>query len=164
MTSMTLPSFSISSLSRISSSLLPSAFSQPLAFSLAPNTAPRLARSYLTRKGPPKIVTPTAAVSTIPSHSRIYVHGVAAHPTVLTTALSLRTDLRHVELCHLHLETPNPCAKEDLRDSFFVNNLFIGANMRSAVDKGYSSYVPMFLSEVGSSPKRQRRAQSAGGE
>jgi 4-hydroxybutyrate CoA-transferase len=55
---------------------------------------------------------------------------------------------------HLHLELPNPCAVPELRESFFINNLFVGANMRSAVAEGRSSYIPLFLSEVPTSMRQ----------
>lgn len=63
---------------------------------------------------------------------------------------------------HLHLELPNPCAKPELKDSFFVNNLFVGANMRAPVAEGRASYVPLFLSEVPVS-MRQGYLRSASG-
>ena len=55
---------------------------------------------------------------------------------------------------HLHLELPNPCAIPELNESFFCNNLFVGANMRSAVAEGRSSYIPLFLSEVPTSMRQ----------
>lgn len=81
-------------------------------------------------------------------HSRRSRPSVAAAPQILLEALAKRSELRGVELMHLHLELPNPCAAPELKDSFFINNLFVGANMRQAVNEGRSSYVPLFLSEV----------------
>ncbi|KXS15075.1 4-hydroxybutyrate CoA-transferase [Gonapodya prolifera JEL478] len=108
----------------------------------------RASRGYLTRTGPPKVCTAEEAVQCVQSFNRVYLHGVAAQPEILTHALAKRTELRGVEVMHLHLERPNPCAAPELKDSFFVNNLFIGHNMREAVDSGRSSYIPMFLSEI----------------
>ncbi|KAJ3076636.1 hypothetical protein HDU98_001645 [Podochytrium sp. JEL0797] len=56
-------------------------------------------------------------------------------------------ELKNVEFIHLHLNQPNPCATQELRDSFFTNNFFVGPNQRKLVGQGVSSYVPLFLSE-----------------
>jgi len=57
-------------------------------------------------------------------------------------------ELRHVEIVHLHTEGPAPYAAPELRDSFRVNALFVGANVRDAINSGESSYIPVFLSET----------------
>ncbi|KAJ3237721.1 hypothetical protein HDU81_009104 [Chytriomyces hyalinus] len=110
---------------------------------------PSLSRGFLTRNGPPKLVSPDEAVQVIKSNDRVFVHGVAATPVALLTALEKRAhELKNVEFVHLHLEKPNPCSSEKYRDSFFSNNLFIGANQRKNVAAGISSYVPVFLHEM----------------
>jgi 4-hydroxybutyrate CoA-transferase len=40
------------------------------------------------------------------------------------------------------------CSRPDYSQSFFTNNFFVGGNQREAVAQGYSSLVPVFLSEV----------------
>lgn len=115
---------------------------------------PLLTRGYLRLKGPPKAVTTADAVSLIRSGERIYFHGVAAFPSNIAKALAERQDeLRGVEICHIHVEGDNPLAGADMAKSFFINNLFVGANLRQAVAEGRSSYVPCFLSEI---PKLMR--------
>ncbi|KAJ3266870.1 hypothetical protein HDU77_009330 [Chytriomyces hyalinus] len=110
---------------------------------------PSLSRGFLTRNGPPKLVSPDEAVQVIKSNDRVFVHGVAATPVTLLTALEKRAhELKNVEFVHLHLEKPNPCSSEKYRESFFSNNLFIGANQRKNVAAGISSYVPVFLHEM----------------
>lgn len=107
----------------------------------------------INNKGPPKVVTAEEAVSVIQSNTRVYVHGVAAVPRTLLSALSKRShELRNVELCHIHLEAENPCS--NFPESFFTNNFFVGANQRQHVAQGHSSYIPVFLSEV---PKLMRK-------
>ncbi|KAJ3111866.1 hypothetical protein HDU96_005262 [Phlyctochytrium bullatum] len=107
-------------------------------------------RTLLTRSGPPKVcATPEEAVACIKSGDRVFVHGVAATPSTLLTALEKRAhELDNIEFCHLHLEKPNPCAKPEYAGKFFTNNFFIGPNQRKNVALGVGSYVPTFLHEV----------------
>lgn len=94
-------------------------------------------------------ITAEQAVEVVKSGDRVFIHGMAAAPQGLIEALVSRADsLREVEIVHLHTEGPAPYAKPEYRDSFFVNNLFIGGNVRKAVDEGRADYVPVFLSEV----------------
>ncbi|KAJ3293290.1 hypothetical protein HDU79_000467 [Rhizoclosmatium sp. JEL0117] len=94
-------------------------------------------------------VTPEEAVKAIKSGDRVFVHGCAATPLTLLTALEKRApELRDVEFCHLHLEKANPCATAEHKDSFFTNNFFVGHNQRKLVGAGLASYVPTFLHEI----------------
>ncbi|WKZ80722.1 MAG: acetyl-CoA hydrolase/transferase C-terminal domain-containing protein [Fimbriimonadaceae bacterium] len=88
------------------------------------------------------------AVSSIASGSRVYVHGMAATPQALVRALSQRTDLRDVEVVHLHTEGPAPYAEPNMQGRFRVNALFVAPNVRDAVNEGRADFVPVFLSEV----------------
>ena len=111
-------------------------------------------RFYFRRKGPPPVLSLTEAVAEVKSSDRIYFHGVAAFPLTIAQALASRSsELNNVEINHLHLELNNPLSEPEFKDSFFVNNLFVGANQRKAVDEGRSSYIPCFLSEI---PKLMR--------
>lgn len=94
-------------------------------------------------------VTAEEAMKLVKSGDRIYVHGMAAFPQQLLDALVGRaSELRNVELIHLHVEGRADYANPEYSDSFFVNNLFIGGNMRSAVAEGRADYIPVFLSEI----------------
>ena len=96
-----------------------------------------------------RIVTAADAVSAVRSEQRVFIHSVAAAPQQLIAALTARaTELRDVELVHLHTEGPAPYADPSLRASFRTNALFVGANVRSAVASGEADYTPVFLSEV----------------
>lgn len=93
--------------------------------------------------------SPAEAVSTIGSGQRVYIHGIAAAPSVLIHAMtSLAPSLRDVEIVHLHTEGDAPYAAPEMSESFRVNSLFIGANVRSAVNDGRADYIPIFLSDV----------------
>jgi len=129
--------------------MLKTAFSRISSVSSRRNAFIGQTRTYLLRKGKPVETTAEEAVKAVKSFNRIYVHSIAAYPEVLMDALALRApELRGVELVHLHLEKEPPTADPKLHGSFFHNNLFVGANMRSAVASGSSSYIPIFLSEV----------------
>lgn len=94
-------------------------------------------------------VTAAEAVRAIQSGNRVYVHGIAAAPLALIQAMTDRaSELRNVEIVHLHTEGPAPYAAPELRDSFHVNALFVAANTRQAVQEGRADYIPVFLSEV----------------
>lgn len=96
-----------------------------------------------------KYVTAEEAVKVVKSGDRVYVQAAAATPTILTHALTQRaSELRNVEICHLHTEGAAPYANPDLAESFHVNSFFIGANVRHTLKAGNGSYTPVFLSEL----------------
>lgn len=96
-----------------------------------------------------KYVTAAEAVKVVQSGNRIYVQAAAATPTVLTKALAERaSELRNVEVCHLHTEGEAAYAAPELKDSFHVNSFFIGKNVRHTLTAGNGSYTPVFLSEI----------------
>jgi 4-hydroxybutyrate CoA-transferase len=57
-----------------------------------------------------KAVSPEDAVAHIKSGMKIFVHGAAATPTPLLTALCKRLDLEDVRLYHLHVSGDIPLA------------------------------------------------------
>ena len=96
-----------------------------------------------------KRTTPEEAVSVIRSGNRVFIHSVAAAPGRLIEAMTARApELAEVEIVHLHTEGPAPYAAPEVAGSFRVNALFVGANVRDAIQKGDASYVPVFLSET----------------
>jgi len=89
------------------------------------------------------------AVASVRSGDRVFIHGVAAAPHVLINALVDRaSDLRDVEIVHLHTEGPAPYSNPEFADSFRVNAFFVGANVRESVNNGRGDYIPVFLSEI----------------
>ena len=93
--------------------------------------------------------TAEKAVSLIESGNRVFIQGMGAAPHRLIHALVSRaSELRDVELVHLHTEGPALYADAKYSESFFVNSMFVGSNIREAVDAGRADYVPVFLSEV----------------
>jgi 4-hydroxybutyrate CoA-transferase len=95
------------------------------------------------------LVTADKALSVVKSGDRVFIHTAAAAPQVLVKALSARApELRNVEIYHLHTEGEAPYADPALAGSFNFNSLFIGANVRKAINHGHGSYIPIFLSEA----------------
>lgn len=89
------------------------------------------------------------AVSKVKSGDRVFVHGVAAAPHVLIDALVARaSELRDVEIVHLHTEGAAPYAAPEFAENFRVNAFFVGGNVRDAVNRGDGDYIPVFLSEI----------------
>jgi acyl-CoA hydrolase len=96
-----------------------------------------------------KAVTAEEAVKVIKSNDRVYIQAAAAAPQELMNAMSDRHDeLKNVEVCHLHIEGEAKYANPIYKDSFHVNSLFIGKNVRHTLKAGNGSYTPVFLSEV----------------
>ena len=96
-----------------------------------------------------KYVSAQEAVKIVKSGDRVYLHAGAASPSILANALTERaSELRNVEICHLHTEGEAAYANPDLRESFHVNSFFLGANVRHTLAAGNGSYTPVFLSEL----------------
>jgi 4-hydroxybutyrate CoA-transferase len=96
-----------------------------------------------------RTVSAEEAVAVVQSGNRVFVHSVAAAPRRLVEALTARaSELRVVEIVSLHTEGPAPYAAPEVSRSFRVNALFVGPNVRRAVQEGRADYLPVFLSEV----------------
>jgi acyl-CoA hydrolase len=96
-----------------------------------------------------KYISAADAVKVVKSGDRVYLHAAAAAPTILSNALTERaSELRDVEICHLHVEGEAHYANPELAASFHVNSFFIGANVRHTLKAGNGSYTPVFLSEL----------------
>lgn len=95
------------------------------------------------------VTSPHQAVRCISSNQRVFVHGCAATPTVLLDALYERkNELTNVELIHIHLEGKLPYQQPDFIKSFKAVNLFVGENVRHALNHKEIDYLPCFLSEI----------------
>lgn len=96
-----------------------------------------------------RYVSAEQALSLVQSHSRVFIHSVAAAPPLLVSALVQRApELRDVDICHLHTEGPAEYTKPEYRGVFHHNAFFVGSNVRSALGDGMADYIPVFLSEV----------------
>ncbi len=96
-----------------------------------------------------KRVSVDVAIASIQSGHRIYLHSVAAAPqTLIAEIIRQAPRLRGVEIVHMHTEGAAPYAEPQYAENFRVNCLFIGKNMRKAVQEGRADYTPIFLSEI----------------
>lgn len=97
----------------------------------------------------PIVASAQKAVASISSNMRVFVHGGAATPLLLLNALyERRSQIKNVELIHIHLEGDVPHNRKDFTKSFKVANLFVGPNVRHALNYQEIDYLPCFLSEV----------------
>ncbi|OAD59870.1 4-hydroxybutyrate coenzyme A transferase [Eufriesea mexicana] len=81
----------------------------------------------------------------------VFVQGAAATPTELLRAMTdygVRSDVRNVQLYHMHLEGSAPFAKPENAKHFKSISFFIGGNVRSAVQAGTADCIPIFLHEI----------------
>lgn len=98
---------------------------------------------------PVQWVTAAEAVARVQSGQRVYVQAGASTPHLLLRELVARhAELRDVEIAHLHTEGPADYARPEMEGSFRHNALFIGPNVRSAVQDGRADYTPIFLSDI----------------
>lgn len=97
----------------------------------------------------PKIVSAREAVKVIQSGNRVFVHGSAATPQLLLKALAKRAnELKNVELIAVSTLGELELAKPEYAESFYLNSLFVSANIRGAINEGRGNYIPIFLSEI----------------
>jgi len=90
----------------------------------------------------------TAMQAILPGH-RVYLGGGAGVPTRLVQGLIERAPaLRRVELTHILTFAESPYARPEFQDNIRVNALFIGSNVRRAVQEGRADFTPVFLSEI----------------
>ncbi len=96
-----------------------------------------------------KPVSAEEAVRVIQSNQRVYMGGGAGVPHRLLGALVARAhELRDVEIVHALAFGPAPHVAPEHAASFRHRALFIGENVRAAVQAGHADFMPIFLSEI----------------
>ncbi len=96
-----------------------------------------------------KLVTAREAVNCVESGMRVYIHPGCAEPEALVEALISRAPfVKNVELIHLLTHGTSPYCAPDMAEHFRHNALFVGGNVREAVNDGRADYTPIFLSEI----------------
>lgn len=89
------------------------------------------------------------ALSLVKPGDRVFVHGSAATPLTLLQALFGRaSELRDVELISISTLGDIGMDKPGVQEAFFINSLFVSANVRQVVNTAHGDYVPVFLSEI----------------
>ncbi|NOX38259.1 MAG: acetyl-CoA hydrolase/transferase family protein [Calditrichaeota bacterium] len=96
-----------------------------------------------------KIIDPETAVAKVESGNRVYIGGGAGVPQLLIKSLMNRApELKNVEIIHILHFGDAPYVDPQYQGSFRHNALFIGHNVRKAVQEGRADFTPVFLSEI----------------
>lgn len=97
----------------------------------------------------PSIVDADTALQLVQSGDRVYLHEAAMAPFELMDALCRRAmDLKGIETVSLHTEGAAPHVAPELQGHLRHNALFVGSNVRGAVNDGRADYTPVFLSQI----------------
>ena len=89
------------------------------------------------------------AVSLVESGNRVFIHGSAATPLPMVEALLNRAnEINNIELVAISTYGDINWNRPEVRKSFYLNSLFVSANVRDWVNSDAGDYVPVFLSEI----------------
>ena len=96
-----------------------------------------------------KLMTAREAVSCVESGMRLFIHQGCAEPEALVEALMVRAPfVKNVEVMHLLTMGTSPYCVPEMAEHFRHNALFVGGNVREAVNDGRADYTPIFLGEI----------------
>jgi len=96
-----------------------------------------------------KLTTAREALNRVESGMRVWIHPGCAEPEVLVEALMARgPHVRDVEVVHILTLGRADYIAPEMTGHFRHNALFIGGNVRQAVNEGRADYTPIFLSEI----------------
>ena len=96
-----------------------------------------------------KVMSAREAMRCVESHMRVYIQPGCAEPETLVGALIDRGPfVRDVEIVHLLTMGRADYIAPEMAGHFRHNAMFIGANVRQAVNDGRADYTPIFLSEI----------------
>ncbi len=93
--------------------------------------------------------TPDEALRCVQSGMRVYIQPGCAEPETLVEALMKRGPFVHdVEIVHMLTFGVAPYVAPEMAGHFRHNAVFIGANVRDAINDGRADYTPIYLSEI----------------
>src|SRR5689334_23376911 len=96
-----------------------------------------------------RLKSPKQALSSVRSGMRVYIQPGCAEPETLVEALLERAPfVQNVEVVHLLTLGNADYVKPEMEGHFRHNAMFIGGNVREAVNDGRADYTPIHLSEV----------------
>jgi acyl-CoA hydrolase len=96
-----------------------------------------------------KIKPPDEALRCVQSGMRVYIQPGCAEPETLVEALIKRAPFVHdVQVVHLLTMGRADYVAPEMAGHFRHNAMFIGANVREAVNDGRADYTPIHLSEI----------------
>jgi 4-hydroxybutyrate CoA-transferase len=96
-----------------------------------------------------RMKTADEALGWVKSGMRVYIQPGCAEPETLVEALIRRAaELFDVEIVHMMTMGCAPYVAPEMAGHFRHNAMFIGANVREAINDGRADYTPIYLSEV----------------
>ena len=96
-----------------------------------------------------KLQTADEALHCVRSGMRVYIQPGCAEPETLVEALMRRAPyVQDVEIVHMMTMGPAPYVAPEMAGHFRHNAMFIGSNVREAINDGRADYTPIYLSEV----------------
>lgn len=96
-----------------------------------------------------KLRTPDDALQCVQSGMRVYIQPGCAEPETLVEALIRRAPhVRDVEIVHMLTMGVAPYVAPEMAGHFRHNAVFIGGNVREAINDGRADYTPIYLSEI----------------
>ena len=96
-----------------------------------------------------KLRTADEALRCVQSGMRVYIQPGCAEPETLVEALIRRAPfVEDVEVVHMMTLGAAPYVTPEMAGHFRHKAVFIGANVREAVNDGRADYIPVYLSEI----------------
>jgi 4-hydroxybutyrate CoA-transferase len=96
-----------------------------------------------------KLKAPGDALEAVRSGMRVYIQPGCAEPETLVEALLRRAPFVHdVEVVHLLTLGCADYVKPEMAGHFRHNAMFIGRNVREAINHGRADYTPIYMSEI----------------
>jgi 4-hydroxybutyrate CoA-transferase len=96
-----------------------------------------------------KLRTPEEALRCVQSGMRVYIQPGCAEPETLVEALIERAPfVQDVEIVHMMTMGSAPYVAREMQGHFRHNAVFIGSNVREAINEGRADYTPLYLSEI----------------
>ncbi len=96
-----------------------------------------------------KVQTADEAMRSVQSGMRVYIQPGCAEPETLVEALMRRGPFVHdVEIVHMMTLGAAPYVAPEMAGHFRHNAVFIGGNVREAINEGRADYTPIYLSEI----------------
>jgi len=93
--------------------------------------------------------TADEAMRVVESGMRVYIQPGCAEPETLVEALIRRAPaVRGVEIVHMMTMGVAPYVAPEMLPHFRHNAIFIGPNVREAINDGRADYTPIYLSEI----------------
>ncbi len=96
-----------------------------------------------------KLRTADEALCCVRSGMRVYIQPGCAEPETLVEALMRRAPfVQDVEIVHMMTMGAAPYVAPEMEGHFRHNAMFIGGNVRQAINEGRADYTPIYLSEI----------------